>query len=319
MKVCEAFGVRPVKGDFGLEVEVEGNHLTAHHPNLFKFERDGSLNDGVELVLSKPMPEASLPKVMKELDTYYHNATVIPSVRTGVHIHINVSDLDIKQLSCFISLYYMVEPVLLELCGESRSSNLFCLPAYQAEVQVHRLHQFLQTGRREYFDDNVRYSGLNLTALNKYGSVEFRALRTPCHKGLPIIGSMVSTLMSLKKLAQSYDSPQDIVRGYSEAEKDVLLRELLPHVYNEAKDVPDVWAKLKKGMRVAQDVTISYNTGVYGKEPVKEEFEGKGVDLANLRPDIPPNVVEAVRKMPNFNFADLNMAWERHIQKKRGE
>jgi hypothetical protein len=210
-------------GLIGLEIEVEGNDLpnvnntTRTFREVWQITQDGSLRgEAWEYVFRKPLTLEDTKKALALLQKQYENcgSTVHDSVRAGIHAHINVQDLTVKQLVTFATIYYSLEEVLTNFCGEDRAGNHFCLRACDAEYMIYALHQAFKQGRfGELCSDVVRYSAMNVTSLFKYGSIEFRALRST--NDMERIMVWASTLARLKDCAKEFDSPRAVVESMS--------------------------------------------------------------------------------------------------------
>lgn len=273
-KVVDWFGIPNhlfTKGDVGVEIEVEGKRL----PKIDKFwkmEQDGSLRgeENIEYVLRKPSTLNQLAIALKFLDKAYrdNDAVVDDSVRAGVHVHVNVQGLNIVELYNFMTLYLILEEVLVEFCGETREGNLFCLRASDADYLIYRLVRAAQRRRfRELVDDNLRYASMNVKALGTYGSLEFRAMRGT--RDLDVIQTWANIIVGLREHAKTYTDPTDIVNGFSEGEVDgFLVRALGDNA--ELFKKGDYRLKLMRGMRQAQDVAFCCKWQEF-LEPEKEK------------------------------------------------
>jgi hypothetical protein len=132
----------------------------------------------MELVLHTPIKREHLNKALDEAYKYLEEAQCRDSHNCSVHVHINCQQLTIKEIVTFASLYYILEPLLLEVCGRHRQGNLFCLSILNASGSSFALENI----SKGIFDIDInahKYAALNLGALLKYGSLEFRAMRFP--------------------------------------------------------------------------------------------------------------------------------------------
>lgn len=274
-KVVDWFGISPgkrTKGDVGVEIEVEGKNLPTT-TKYWRMEKDGSLRgeENMEYVLAKPLTLAQLSIALKYLDKCYRDAdsVVDESVRAGVHVHVNVQDLNIVELYNFMTIYLILEEVLVEYCGETREGNLFCLRACDAEYLIYRLTRAANHRHfRELVDDNLRYASMNVKALGTYGSLEFRAMRGT--RDLSVIETWATILVGLREHAKTYTDPTDIVNGFSEGEVDGFLDAALgehAHMFKKG----DYRLKLMRGMRQAQDVAFCCKWQDF-LEPEKQMF-----------------------------------------------
>ena len=125
---------KPCNGDVGIEIEVEGNKFPKEHsqlPSVWEYKHDGSLRgqDNAEYVTRGPIPFNNVAEACNQLwDTFTGFGSVLDvSNRTSVHVHLNVGNFHLNRLASFAALYFSVEEVLTNWCGEHREGNLFCL------------------------------------------------------------------------------------------------------------------------------------------------------------------------------------------------
>jgi len=216
-KVREVFGLIETKGTFGVEVEVEGSPRTEDLPN-WNATRDGSLrgSGALEYVLRQPV---SLDAAKKAVQDLYNNikqsgGKIRRSMRAGIHVHVNCQDLTIRQLGTVIAAYYAFEEVLTERFGEDRVGNLFCLRLADAEYISTALHRaFVNKNFDSLTSDNIRYAAMNLNALSRYGSLEFRAMETPTTPGS--ILEWIDILARLRETHASFSDASDLLSAFS--------------------------------------------------------------------------------------------------------
>ena len=272
--VMDWFGLRHslrTAGDVGIEIEVEGVNL----PRVGKYwrmEKDGSLRgpENMEYVLDKPMSLKDAYKALKYLSVSYNkNKTdVHDTVRAGVHVHVNVQHLNIKQLFNFITLYLILEELLVKFCGEFRQGNLFCLRSSDASFLLQRLKQAARGKRFDLLvDDGLRYSSMNVKALGTYGSLEFRAMRGT--RDLDLVYSWAELLVGLRETALQYKQPSDIIKFFSEGEVDNFLTRCLGDKVDLFRGQEGYREAVIGGMRRAQDVAFAVDWDIYNEAPVK--------------------------------------------------
>lgn len=157
------------KRHVGIEVEVEKVYKETSPTSFWNTKPDNSLRDGGIEYVSKPVDGQYIPAALLEL------SKVLPrkadfSLRTSIHVHLNVCDWDSSQVLQYILVYLAVEPLLYKFVGRSRDKNNFCVPLYLTDLPkgLNRFAELLAVKRYE------RYSGLNLDALRKFGTLEFR-------------------------------------------------------------------------------------------------------------------------------------------------
>jgi len=215
-KVHEHLGkANPVKGLFGIEVEVEGQDLPYNAHGNWKVDgNEGSLRDGgLEYIFKRPLSYAGSIKQLHLLKKYFKDNRSKPvfSQRTSVHVHVNVSDLYFNHMCNFIFLALLFEGNLSHFCGESRKGNPFCITGkfaegvYEGVSKIFESKKLLQRGDEQIY----RYGFINLASITKYGSVEFRGMYGTLD--IPVLDEWISMLKKLRELATTFATPLDII------------------------------------------------------------------------------------------------------------
>ena len=204
----------------GIEIELEHQDDPTILPEQldkgWRIEHDGSLRvNGLEYVLRRPMKLAVALSYTNLLGKHIDATNnVIDAGRAGIHVHINVGDLTIKQFINFVSLAHILDNLFANWCGEKRNGNLFCLKLSDASYVVEKIEQALQAETLDgLYDDDIRYSSVNLKSVVEYGSVEFRSLNSDGN--WENISIFAKTLMRLKDVARRLDNPTMILRDFS--------------------------------------------------------------------------------------------------------
>jgi len=185
----ELFGLRPVKPYrrkdvqpipnpspqllYGLELEIErcrGDMAVAGMSET----TDGSLrNNGLEFI-TQPMTYSNVAAVLQEFFT--KNSFLGPesySENTSVHVHTNVQDMTMPQLTALIVLYQVFEKVLFNWVGDERDKNIYCIPWTETQLN-HRTVSRLLKDETYILGDWVKYTALNLQPIVTQGSIEWR-------------------------------------------------------------------------------------------------------------------------------------------------
>lgn len=208
--------------ELGVEVECEGTNLPMEPFNDWAVHNDGSLRQlggrvSAEYVFAQPMSRGDTMVMIDRLDDVFTQRNVElyeDSPRTSVHVHVNQRGLTIKQICNQVVLYLIFEELLSEYCGKHRMGNLFCLRAVDSESIVETLVDALKTNRwGNVADDHMRYAGMNLASLFKFGTIEYRSMR--CTRNFMVIKKWVDVLCRLKDKALTYDNPRAIVEQAS--------------------------------------------------------------------------------------------------------
>lgn len=171
-------------GDVGTEVETEFSNILDAEPKIdgWVVHAEGSIR-GVarEFVTDGPVPLHHKRAYYDRLASCLGKLPVLQgSTRTSIHNHINVSRISPMQTWTAACLYWMVENVLFSYCGEDRVGNLFCLRLNDAEGLVEYVFEDLNADypfKTLLGNDDLRYAGLNINAIRKFGSLEFRGMR----------------------------------------------------------------------------------------------------------------------------------------------
>lgn len=290
--VARTFGNSVPRGEIGLEIEVEGKQLpgvmnrNGEIPHAldktWTLHTDGSLrnlNDGdqaIEYVLSKPLGRGDFVAALAQFEDKWKaaEATSYNSYRTSVHVHLNVADWSWRTVWSFLTTYFILEEALVSFADggtKTRIGNKFCLRATDSDYIITTLAGI---GRREFKDPgmsdrDLKYGAVNIAALMRYGSLEFRSLRGTVDTDL--IQTWTNILLAVKDYASKYDTPTDIITEFSElspmvwAEK-VLGREYLALLQGAQ---PNIDQTLVFGVRLAQEVAYSCDWKPYVKPEVK--------------------------------------------------
>lgn len=227
----------------GLEIEIEDysqEELDRHGDRgspYWSVHGDGSLRNGVEYVLSQPMMGNDL---LKAIDYFFTNIkTYSDSPRTSIHVHLNMlqEEESVEGLRNMVALYYMFEDAFFSVADEGRKWNGYCNafddnpPAFLEELMAHessgdmgKLYESLLTTA----DQNTnRYYGLNLAALRRYGTIEFRHMPLVRDKTrlMEWIGLIMETKDAANRLAADGMTPANL---FLSADDLVKLPDLMP-------------------------------------------------------------------------------------------
>lgn len=259
--VREVFGHKGTPGDVGIEIEMEarpGPEFPSYNlPTGWVPTHDNSLRGiSVEYVLSQPIPIDRVSKAISSLNTTIKEACtrVQPSIRTGVHVHINCQELTMQQLLMYAAVYYSLENVLVDWCGPNRVGNLFCLRAKDAEGVLPHIGSCF-AGKSSYASfgsDSIRYASMNFCAVRKFGSLEFRAMATdPQLKG---IEEWAKILIHLREKSKELGSIEELLERFSMATPREWAQECLGDFYEEVRGQKDLEPKIWEGIYCAQDL-----------------------------------------------------------------
>jgi hypothetical protein len=306
--VFKTMGLRHRKtGDIGLEIEVEGVNLPQLHlPVQWRADQDGSLRglESAEYVLREPLTLPLVKQALDNLDKCYikNKTTVDETIRAGVHVHINCQQLTMTQLYTFMTLYLVLENLLLKYCGDTREGNLFCLRTSDAEFA---LFQIVEAAKDQHFSmrfesDQLRYASMNVKALSDYGSLEFRAMRGT--RDLGAIYKWAEILLSLRDAAIKEKCPSSIIGDFSTLGPESFIKKYLGPNAAYFLTVKDFKQNLFTGMRLAQLVAFSVDWKDWEKkdfnELVGKKITTKYIDIGEL--EFPDDGIFKIEPMEDF-------------------
>lgn len=296
-------GLRPASGEIGIEIEVEGNKFRKESiPSPWKYVKDGSLRgqDNAEYVLRNPILFTEVRPAIETLWNMFANdgSVLDESNRTSVHVHLNAQNFFLDRLCVFAALYYSVEEILTEWCGDHRVGNLFCLRAKDAPASITALKRFIQNDGAYGIRDSFHYAGLNIHALLKHGSIEIRALRGV--KDPQIILDWVEILQRIYTLSGEFTDPRTVCEGFSSSGPFEYLRMVLGDktetvLKGVSLNDQEVMESLYDGIRIAQDLCFCRDWSLYKKADVSSNPFGRNrsrstASLSTAGLSVPPEI-----------------------------
>lgn len=178
----------------GLEFEYEGvkdpgGFFDEELALFWTLHRDDSLKDyGSEFTFRDPMFGEDAVKAIELLMAKAAKIGLKCSSRCGIHVHSDARNMEAQQLIGQTILYAIVEPLLFRWIGDDRENSIYCIPFYKADdslVETCNVIKALYTDDTKKTQTTLkqtenfsRYAAYNLQALHKFGSVEFRHMRT---------------------------------------------------------------------------------------------------------------------------------------------
>ena len=262
-------------GSYGIEIEAEGKNMNEVTNKFWRTEDDGSLRghypeSRAEFVLKKPIELDQVEDAIKALHKDLPDAEFDFSFRTSVHVHMNAQGLTYVQLLNVIYLYLLLEEPLTTYCGKERKGNRFCLRLSDAEGILEVVNMLFR-GEGEHLrhipHDEIRYSAINLEALGKYGSLEFRAMRGNADK--EVITTWVKALDALKQYAIAKESPMAIHQAFRDAGPSSFLKNVLGDVAG-AFHYPRLIKDVQRSHSLSMDLPYMFVDAVKDREEAKK-------------------------------------------------
>lgn len=209
-------GMRPVKGEIGVEIELEGENLTGTNCTGWVPHEDNSLRGpkgigrgGMEYTTKGAIALDSVaPCVTRLRDTLVKAGATFreDSPRTSTHIHINVQDWQFIDVFGFITVFAAIEPLFLHLCGPRRDGNSFCSPSYDTGDlpdwfhEVFRQLENYKPGEYREIPGRGKYASLGTFRLHDLGTLECRCF--PFSIDPDTIQTWCNWLVNIKNLVQ---------------------------------------------------------------------------------------------------------------------
>lgn len=272
-----------VSDDFEIGIEIEVENVQAHACTAYtvwSVHNDGSLrNSGYEYVTA-PINGKRIPFALNQFFRCM-SPDIQFSPRTSIHIHLNVLDLTPVQIAGLLTTYMVVEPLLYRFVGGNRDKNNFCVPLNEAAW-----NDLIKRFTSETFSvpemPNHRYLGVNIDAVRKFGTLEFRHLggTSDVNKIMKWIG----LIMSLKTfaIAHPFEAIRDrIVRLNSNSLYSMFINDVFPypwHTYLSSasfqQDMEEPVSRVKR-LTVKNDFLISLKKQLSNKSEFVLRFKRK--------------------------------------------
>lgn len=212
----------PIDGDYyGLELEMEGNNLlTMLGSTYWLAEHDGSLRNLPMSCEYKSIPFSYSQKeeCIRELYTSFKDrkSTIVPSMRTSTHIHINAQDMCMTDLANFTALYLILEGTTFSKFGRHRKGNNFCVPLVDCDSVLDSVSKFIQSPNRGTFSrlgvDGFKYAAVSFRSLLHYGTLEIRTHEGVSETEQDRVLYLVEFAHKLRQAAMSLPSPEHIIQ-----------------------------------------------------------------------------------------------------------
>ena len=259
-KLLDILALPKQAGDFGIEIEVEGENLPAVDNLYWKTEHDGSLRNGMEYIFKKPKALKDVPALLRVLNKQFDEAEakLSFSFRTSVHVHMNVQELTYQQILNTIYTYLLLEAPLINFCGEERKGNRFCLRLEDAEGAMEVFNMLFSRGERSFREigqDYVRYASINIEALRKYGSLEFRAMQG--NVDVKRITTWCTALYNIREFAKEQESPATIFNLFAKLEAQAFSDKVLKDV-SQVFAYPEMVRDMQRSFSLAIDLPFAY-------------------------------------------------------------
>jgi len=241
--VGRCMGKKPYKGPHvGLELEYEKcTNPPVGLSNDWYTDIDHSLRTGGLEFISVPLPANKVHEAVVNMLAVAKKIKAKPTLRCGLHVHVNVTHMTWAEVFQFTTLYTLLEPHLFAEFAPGREISHFCVPTWTNTALVEymyrdgqKLRQGIQipdtehgvnwgrassylTGRDGFrpklkMISTPKYAALNLNSLKKFGTLEFR--QAPSSLQASFIERWTNLLLRIQAVSMTYKDATDIVREY---------------------------------------------------------------------------------------------------------
>lgn len=266
----------------GVEVEVEGcRSTTGLDTNLWEIKEDNSLRDnGREFTTRGGLFGNDLDAACRNImETAERNRWKI-SERTGLHIHMDCRSLEHKEFALLCLLYALVERPLFRFIGDDRDTNVHCAPWFAAEHDLKHISAMMINENQETWEASIkiiqRYSALNLAALSKFSTIEFRHMKTTFDPTR--LRFWINVIMSLRKFAvdfmANHESLDELLMCFSGEGPTRFFQQVFQE-YSEPLVYPEMERDLWAGITISQDLLYMYKNRFVAMFPDEELQTGE--------------------------------------------
>lgn len=267
------------EGEYGLEIETETkNPYVLPIFTYWDVKPDGSLRDfGQEYVLKAPVDYG---KPLTEALEEFRNKTskvdfIQDSNSTSVHVHCNILLEKWQSVGNFLTIYTLIENLLMEVAGDSRRNNLFCLPIRSVPAVNSTSIDIFKLVHKKTFEFNrimdpgsIKYAALNLATITRFGSLEIRSFRGVTD--ISIIQSWIDILHRIRMFSRENITPPEILDQYRDKGKK-FLKEILEDEWEEIRD-PDEDKMLMDNLWFAGKLGYYFSPAEWRKFDIKPEI-----------------------------------------------
>ena len=160
----------------------------------------------------------------------------------------------------------------MNFCGEERKGNRFCLRLEDAEGAMDFLNHIFSSGERslkEIGQDQVRYAAINIEALRKYGSLEFRAMQGTVD--VERITTWCTALYNIREFAMSQESPAAIFNMFAKLEAQAFSEKVLKEV-TPVFVYPEMVKEIQRSFSLAIDLPFAYSASAGKRKKENQVF-----------------------------------------------
>lgn len=278
----------------GVEIEVEdAYHMYDRDYNHWDTYEDGSLRgEGAgEFVFNCPKSGREIELALQELRDIYEEAPWDVGARCSTHVHIDMTDLHTHQVCWAMAAYYVYEHTLFGMVGRHRSLSNYCIPARKLGQYAKVLHNVAR-GKLPH-RDNDRYAALNVAALCKFGTLEFRH-RPSCTNPYDLV-DWIKVGIDLKTWASRQILKENYIPDWLDSIDDNTIKLIFPNTYQHLIPNQQGYARFARLLATDLRILMEKKPATYKEMIIKEIL--KDNQYIHRQPNNPGWVNELVANM----------------------
>lgn len=181
----------------GVEIECESDRYSTYNVEMhlgrtgdgqavaalpWELAPEGSLRGGnfgweLRTVGGHGLPASTVLPSLAPLADVFHGSS--GTWRAAVHTHVDCRDFSVDEQRILIAVLYCMDDYLFDITNPERRESNFCVPLshFLSDITV-----LMRCDRNEFdmiITEWTKYTSCNLHALARFGTVEFRHMRTP--------------------------------------------------------------------------------------------------------------------------------------------
>lgn len=210
----------------GIEIENESLAVSVHdamsylsNSQSWVVEQDGSLRGGAHGWEIKTAGSGlALPRALASLNELYPVMSDSSGVwRAAVHVHVDASDLTWQERAVVLCMAYIFDRSVFNTVSPERVESNFCVPLDQKSAAVFSTVAQMLSGNAERIGYG-KYSSVNSDSLMRFGTFEFRHMRTPrCDSTIPSVRAALDAIANFATIAHGIVDSCRYVQGYGTA------------------------------------------------------------------------------------------------------
>jgi hypothetical protein len=288
----------------GVELEVEGlvhsqEWYEEELSGIWQVKTDGSLrgrNNGNRVetnaleFISKP---ARIKILIPELAEFFERTGIKEenfTDRCSIHVHTNITDMDVQQVGTLFLIYSVVEDLLFRFVnyygvadprGKYRDTNIYCVPWNQCRMNADMVTKMFNDA--EYvFRSWQKYTALNILPTRNIGTVEWRHMHgTANMEKLTLWLNMIGQIMKYAKEKKFEDVVTTIKElnnnsAYQQFLNDVM-GEYVPYTNEVAKDLELGIVNAKYALMSMKDFSVKAKPKAKAKAVMFEQDVAEGM------------------------------------------